>query len=236
VRRTTLLLLVLLAACSGGGDDGRTAPPHVDATAPQAAHDGVVGDHDEARQLSVIARDGDLALVDGEGVRTPLASLQDPAGQIEHVALRPGEHESVTLVALTSSDDRYELRYLVVDADEGPGELYSFPWRMQVDKDLASYADTAPRPVWAPDGSAVAWLEWDEDGTRLRTVGWIDHDRASNPSDELGAYKVHEVPAGAQLERWEDSQDGSTFVAYDGEVEWHIELGSRDRAVAMPVE
>ena len=235
MRGTTLLLLILLAACSGGGDDGRAAPSHVDADAPQAARE-VVTDHDDERELSVIARDGDLVLVDGEGARTPLASLGDPAEHIEHVALRPGEHESVTVVVLTSSEDRYELRYLVVDADEGPSDLYSFPWRMQVDQDLAAYADTAPRPVWAPDGSAVAWLEWDEAGTRLRTVGWIDHDRASNPSDELAAYTVHEVPAGAQLQRWEETRAGATFVAHDGDVEWHIELGSRDRAVAMPSE
>jgi hypothetical protein len=235
VRRTTLLLLVLLMACSGGGGDGGRASPDGDVAASRA--DGeVVADHDDERQLSVVARDGDLVLIDGEGVRTPLVSLDDPAYGIEHVALRPGQHESVTVVALTSAEDRYELRYLVVDADEGPSDLYAFPWRMQVDQDLSVAADTAPRPVWAPDGSAVAWLEWDEDGTRLRTVGWIDHGRASNPSDELAAYTVHEVPAGAQLQRWEDSRAGSTFVAHDGEVEWHIELGSEDRAVAMTVE
>jgi hypothetical protein len=235
VRRTTLLLLVLLAACSGGGDEGRTAPSHVDVEASQSAPEAVA-DHDEERELSVVARDGGLVLVDGEGVRTPLVSLDDPADDIEHVALRPGEHESVTVVALTSTEDRYELRYLVVDPDEGPSPLYSFPWRMQVDQDVAAYADAAPRPVWAPDGSAVAWLEWGEAGTRLRTVGWIDHGRASNPSDELATYTVHDVPAGAQLQRWEDSRTGATFVARDGEVEWHIELGSDDRAVAMSDE
>ena len=233
MRRTTLLLLlVLLAACSGGGDERRTASPHAEVEAPQAMPE-VVADHDEARQLSVIARDGDLVLVDGEGDRTPLASLDDPAEHIEHVALRPGKHESLTVVAVTSSEDRYELRYLVVDADDGPSAFYSFPWRMQVGPDVVSYADAAPRPVWAPDGSAVAWLEWDEDGTRLRTVGWVDHGRTSNPSEELETYMVQEVPAGAQLQRWEDTRAGSTFVAHDGDVEWRIELGSRDRAVAM---
>ena len=235
MRRTILLLLVLLAACSGGGDDGRTAPSHVGTDAPQAARE-VATDHDEERELSVIARDGNLVLVDGEGSRTLLASLQDPAAHVEHVALRPGERESTTVVALTSIDGRYELRYLVVETGEGPGDLYPFPWRMQVDQDMDPDADAAPRPVWAPDGSAVAWLEWDEAGTRLRTVGWVDHDRTSNPSDELAVYAVEQVPAGAQLQRWEDTRAGPVFVAHDGEVEWHIELGSRERAVAMPAQ
>ena len=235
MRRTTLVLLTLLAACSGGGDDDGATSPDVDAGAVQAERD-VVADHDEERELSVVARDGDLVLLDGEGVRTPLASLQDPEERIEHVALRPGERESETVLALISADRRYELRYLVVDTDEGPSDLFSLPWRMQVDQDLDADDHVAPWPVWAPDGSAVAWLESDEAGTRLRTVGWADHERANNPSDELAAYAVDEVPANAQLQRWEDTRTGSTFVAHDGEVEWHIELGSGDRAVAMPVQ
>lgn len=229
MRRTTALALaVLLAACSG--DD-----PDPDRAAPSGTEQQVAGDHDEAGEVRVLARDRELVLVDGAGERRTLATLEDPSERFEHVALRPGDREDDTVLAVTSTDGRYELRYLVVDGD-GPSDLYGFPWRMQIDEDVSEHADVAPRPVWAPDGGAVAWLEWDAEGTRLRTVGWMDEEVANNPSDDVAVYEVDDVPAGTQLLRWEGARSGATFVADDGEVEWRIELGGRDRAVAMPVE
>ena len=255
MRATILLLLLLvLTACTDGGRDpaqghGETsaapgdearvtspATPEADA-APGAGTGAGAGEAtgDEVPTAPRAERRGrDLVLIDEDGTR-PLATLDEVQGRVEHVALRPGDHEADTVLALTRVDDRYELRYLVVDGDD-VSDLYWFPWRLQVDEATAAHSEVAPRPVWAPDGSAVAWLEWDGNGTRLRTVGWMDEDRANNPSDDTATYRVAEVPAGAQLQRWE--HDGSTpvLVADDGEVEWRIELGAGRQAVAMPVE
>jgi hypothetical protein len=178
--------------------------------------------------------DGDqVVLLGGDDERRPVAQL-DPErhGEVLHASVRPGQHASTTVLLLTRVQQRYELRYLVVE-DEGPAELYGLPWRLQIEPNLVRFADVAPTPVWAPDGSAVAWLEWDGDGTRLRTVGWIDHGRQSNPSDDAHTYRVDDLPRGTQLERWEDGSH-PTLHGSDGEKEWRIELDLEQRAVALP--
>jgi hypothetical protein len=92
-----------------------------------------------------------------------------------------------------------------------------------------------PLPVWAPDGSGLAWIEWDEDGAQLRTVGWYDHDLGTNPSDEQATYALDGVPPGTQLERWEQAEDGTTELVTrteDGE-RWRIRVEAEDASVAL---
>lgn len=227
-----LLLVATLGACAPAAPD--EAPgAHEEARTGSAAE----GEPHEPG-LEVVARGRELVRVDGRAALT-VATLDGDEGSFEHVTVRPGDHEVDTVLALTRSGDRYELRYLVID-DDGPGDLYGFPWRLQIDEDVSDHAPAPPLPVWAPDGSAVAWLEWDASGTRLRTVGWLDHGHATNPSDETGTYRLAQVPVGTQLRRWETGGRAPTdrpslLVGDDGEVEWHIELDPHDRAVAMPV-
>lgn len=234
MRRTTLLLLVLVAAaCTGQGDVGSAvteAPSAAGSDQPQRpAHQGAVPTG--ATTPSVVERGGELVLLDDDETRA-LTELEEGDGRFEHAVLRPGDHDEETVLALTRAADRYELRYLVID-ERGPSDLYWFPWRLQVDQDTVEHSEVPPVPVWAPDGSALAWLEWDDEGTRLRTVAWMDEDGANNPSDDTASYRLEEVPVGAQLRRWERRNGSSVLVADDGEVEWHIELDRTARVVAM---
>lgn len=153
-----------------------------------------------------------VLLVDGEHVRHPVPSDE---GEPVYATVRPGAHRDQTVLVVTRVEDadgvRYELRYIVANADE-VSDLYWFPWRLQISHQLAAIADVAPLPVWEPDGEALAWVEWGEAGTQVRTVGWIDDGISNNPSDEVGRYPVPDLPAGVQLERWETDDAGAAIL------------------------
>ncbi len=167
---------------------------------------------------SVEVEDARLVLRDGTDRRV-LASVDEADGTPVHAALRPGDHDEDTVLVLThvtdTADDppggRYELRYLIATGGE-VSELYGFPGRLQVAAELPRILDVAPVPVWSPEGDAIAWIEWVEAGTRLRTVGWIDEGETRNPSDETAAYALADVPAGVQLEAWRTGADGDPVL------------------------
>lgn len=221
-----VVMTVALSACAGTavGNRAGTDPGSGDAVTVAAAP--------EVR----IDRDR-LVLRDADGGEVVLA-VTDPAvdGELLHAALRPGDRERQTVLALARAHGdggaRYELRYLSVDGDEVT-DLYWFPWRLQVAEDLATTLDAPPVPVWAPDGEAVAWLEWGRDGTRLRTVAWHDEAVTSNPSDDAATYRLDEVPAGTRLEAWDLDQDGRPVLrGQDGDTTWRIVVDT-DAATAM---
>jgi hypothetical protein len=215
---TTGVVVALLAgaalvfgACSSGGD---AAAPGADASDGGAILAAPVA---EIAGPDLILRRGDD--------RTTLASLDD--GELVHATVRPGQRDddAVTVLALARTDGRYELRY-VTRTPDATTELYGFPNRLQVDPETARVLDAPTLPVWAPDGSALAWLEWGTDGTRLRTVGWFDHDAGTNPSDDQATYRLDEVPAGSQLEAWETDEDGTEVLLVrtaEGE-RWRLRL------------
>jgi hypothetical protein len=204
---------------------------------------GCASDDPEVHGPTVQVSDGGRTLLLDEGGRQrELVELPEEDGALVHATVRPGEHDQLTVLALArveepwpASDDaeitggavedsstRYELRYLVVD-DEA-SELFWFPWRLQVDATVAQVLDVPPVPVWAPDGSAVAWVEWSAtDGTKLRTVGWIDDGFSQNPSDDASVYRLAEVPAGVQLDHWETDAEGNAVMVGAGDgANWRI--------------
>jgi hypothetical protein len=221
VRRTTVAALVAAASLFVGCT---AAPP----SAPDTAG-ATVDVHEDA-----------LILVDRDSTERVLATL-DPArdGRLVDAQLRPGGRVPTTVLALTRQDDdlgaRYELRYLVTDGTT-TSPLYWFPWRLQVEESLVEVADIPPTPVWSPDGTTVAWVEWDRGGSRLRTVTWRDEDGASNPSDVAVAYQLDGVPPGTQLAGWDVGRDGTPVLhGRDGDTVWRIRLDLDGRvAVAMP--
>jgi hypothetical protein len=233
VRRTTavaLVLVVALSACNGG----EGAPSAGDA--PSTGDVAVAPDLDE---LIVEVVGDELRLRGPDASSRTLAQL-DPSedGEVVHASVRPGDHGTLTVLALTRAEGdtgpRYELRYLVAD-EEVASALYWFPWRLQVDDELTTVLDAPPLPVWSPDGTAVAWVEWDATGTRLRTVGWRDEGASSNPSDEASAYQLDGVPPGTQLDAWEVGRDGVPVLrGVEGETVWRIRLDVGRAAIAMP--
>ncbi|MEX1178616.1 MAG: hypothetical protein WEB09_09160 [Nitriliruptor sp.] len=218
------LIVSLLAGCASSTDTpSRAAAPtdRSDASAEDAAP-------------TVEVAGGDLVLVAGAERRT-LASVE--AGELLHAVLRPTRSPDGvrTVLALGRDEGRFELRYLNIEADGERSDLYWFPLRMQVADDVARVSDVPTLPVWAPDGSAVAWLEWGPEGTRLRTVGWFDHDAGTNPSDDQATYDLEPVPVGTQLEAWEVGDDGAPELVTrgSGDDRWRIRIEGDEVIVAL---
>lgn len=217
---TVLLLFGLVAAC---------APPHTAANDVGPRTDGTDGQtgrpdrHRDERQVRVSGRDIVLRTSRGERV---LHTLGDEDGDPVHVSRRPSHHTDTVLLVTRVIDAgrvRYELRYLVA-ADDRVTDLYWFPWRLQIDEDLAQFLDVVPIPVWSPTGDAIAWVEWNGEGTWLRTVGWIDDGISRNPSDEAEVHPLPDIPAGVQLDAWERTSSGSVLRGHLGEQTYRIEL------------
>lgn len=220
--RLALFAAILLALAACAGDRGTDVPASAASATVQVSADGQA-----------------LDLVD-DGEVTRLAELPSEDGELVHASLRPGDQDALTVLALARVQDpsppatdelavsgpRYELRYLVVDElpSEPVTELYWFPWRLQVDATVAQVLDVPPIPVWAPDGSAIAWVEWSvQDGTKLRTIAWVDDGVSVNPSDDAVVYELDDVPAGVQLDRWETDDLGhAVLVGADQDANWRI--------------
>jgi hypothetical protein len=220
-------LAVALSACATGPSED--VAPAVSAGSP----DDAVQDGDEAPAEAVIEGD-DLSVVDGDGATTRVATVED--AELLTASIRPGGVDPLTVLALTRTAETYELRYADVSAGEST-DLYWFPFRLRVELD-PDVADVPPTPVWAPDGSGIAWLEWDEDGTRLRTVGWLVHEAGTNPSDDQTRYRLEGVPEGVQLTSWEVDSDGIstlTSAVVDGE-RWRIRLGPDGPSAASSID
>lgn len=178
---------------------------------------------DDATAAPEVVIEGTQLLLVRDGERTAVADVPD--AELVDAMIRPGTDQPLTILVVTRDAERYELRYLDVVGDE-PSPLYGFPFRLQVSQEAADVAGPPPVPVWSPDGDRIAWTETTRQGTRLRTVGWLTYERGSNPSDERADWDLGEVPAGVQLETWEQDEDGTTVLTsrpLEGE-RWRIRL------------
>jgi hypothetical protein len=225
---------VLLGACVDAPSEPSDPPSE------SGAPGGRVGAEQADPAATSVRVDGrTLVVADEDTGARELATLTDEDGEVVHTAVRPGDHDALTVLVLTRVEDevtgpRYELRY-VVETDDGATALYWFPWYLQVEEQLTAVLDVPPLPVWAPDGSALAWVEWADDGTQLRAVGWVDDGVSRNPSAEAAAYRLDDVPAGVQLDGWEPGA-GSTAVL-TGSLEdqrYRIAVDPGEGTIAMP--
>ena len=169
--------------------------------------------------------DGWTIELDGPDGPVAVAEVSPAEGTPVHVAVQPVDGPTATLLVVVRSavvpGPRYVLRYLDVDMatlhngeDESPPELWWLPWRLQIDAEHGAGLDTAPRPVWSPDGSTVAWIEWDADGTVLRLLDWSDDGPTATTSTPL-----EQVPPGLSLRAWKRAEDGQDMLLgeLDGE-------------------
>ena len=220
LRRLTAAALVaaVAVACTAPAPDGASGEgPSSDPSA--GASDDAPSDAGGPQ----VRIDGDDLVLERDDGATVLATVPD--ADLLHAAVRPGHDDPVTILVLTRDEDGFALRYLDV-ADGQPSDLFGFPFRLQVDPDVATVADVPPVPVWSPDGERVAWLEWTRSGTRLRTLGWLTYEVRSNPSDDRGDWDLVDVPVGTQLEGWEIETDGTPVLVSrtDAGERWRIRL------------
>ncbi|MFP4635077.1 MAG: hypothetical protein ACLFRD_04375 [Nitriliruptoraceae bacterium] len=181
--------------------------------------------------------DGWTIHLEGPDGSVPVARVDPAEGRPVHVTVRPGDHPSETLLVVLRSavvpGPRYVLRYLDVDpttlaaradrGDDSPAdlevaapELWWLPWRLQIDAEHGAGADAAPRPVWSPDGSSVAWVEWDADSTTLRLLRWGEDGPTTTSSTPLDDATTR----GLQLAGWERTAAGQDVLSgmRDGEM------------------
>jgi hypothetical protein len=230
------LLLVLLVATLLA--TGCASPPRglegardvTDTPPPSAQAEDEVADAD----VRVDAAGTAHLLVRDRGALREIATFPAGDGEVVHTAVRPGPSDPLTVLVLLRCADpdqgtRYELRYAVEHRDGG---LEQLPEHLQVDGGIATVLDVPPLPVWSPDGSALAWVEWNPLGTQLRAVGW-DVER-TGPASEAVAYRLDEVPPGVQLDGWEDDSDGVAVLTgrRDGE-RWRIAVEQGPQRLAL---
>jgi hypothetical protein len=202
------------------------------ATAPRDA----AGQDAPAIDVQVDAEGTTHLLLHENGPPRELAALPAGDGEVVHTAIRPNRTDPLTVLVLVRCDGgdagpRYELRYVV---DAGEERLEDLPDHLQIDAAIAAVLDVPPLPVWAPDGSAVAWVEWNPLGTQLRALGWDVADQRSRPATEAVAYRLDEVPPGVQLDGWEDGDHGDVVLTgwRDGE-RWRIAVEPGEQRVAL---
>jgi hypothetical protein len=228
--RLFLVLLVATLLATGCASPPRGlegARDVADTPAPSAEAEGAVDVRVDAQGMAhLLVRDG--------GALRELATFPAGDGEVVHTAVRPSPSDPLTVLVLLRCADpdqgtRYELRYAVEHHD---GRLEQLPEHLQVDGGIATVLDVPPLPVWSPDGSALAWVEWNPLGTQLRAVGW-DVER-TGPASEAVAYRLDEVPPGVQLDGWEDDTDGVAVLtgSRDGE-RWRIAVEQGPQRLAV---
>lgn len=123
---------------------------------------------------------------------------------MDGVAVWPGSTPArLQVVSAWVSADRTVLaRTEVVDGAITTNEAFT--------EDLQpARGDVLSRPVFAPDGNHLAWLESAGSSDVLRVVRW----QGGSPSSDLGATPLEGVPPLAVLEDWAVTDTGSVLTA-----------------------
>jgi hypothetical protein len=235
VARTLVVLLV--AGCLAAGC--ASAPRGPEANDPVGSDPAVSAPAEDLATTIAVEVDAagtaHLLVTDDEPPRE-LAAVPADDGEVVHTSVRPSRTDPLTVLVLVRRDDpesgtRYELRYAV---DTGEERLEDLPEHLQGDAGTAAVLDVPPLPVWAPDGSAVAWVEWNPLGTQLRALGWDVEDDRTRPASEAVAYRLDEVPPGVQLDGWEDGDDGDVVMTGRRDDErWRITVQDREQRLAV---
>ena len=142
----------------------------------------------------LVATDRLLRVLDADGTALSAYELpEEGESTITGVSVRPGSTVAeVTAAVLTTAEGTYDLRVLRSGGDDLTLEVVDEPsYRPGQD---AGAGLVVSGPVWAPDGTSLAWLEQDETGTRLRTIGWDDGPGTGLPATDNATFALAGVP------------------------------------------
>lgn len=227
----------LLAACGAGeagpvdvGDSpGQTAPATDAPGAPDsadedaAAADGQTPADDTADDTAAdggttqdfhVRPEGQELVLEVDGHVSVLATLPDDGESVfRYAAVRPGgDSQDLVVVAVTSAEGTYDLRWLEVIGGE-PGELKLFGDAYDLsDGTDEAFGERVPTLVWSPDGASLAWLEPVEDGAMLRTIGWSYGPGTGDPADDNASFGLEDVPAAADAVSWDASAGQDSVI------------------------
>ncbi len=146
----------------------------------------------------IVVHDRDLSVVTAQEVRTLVTLPEEGESTFVHVAVRPGSTlDDLTVVTTTTAEGFHDLRWTrLVD-----GEVVVAHTAFEGAYAPAAAASTTASlsvPVWAPDGSAVAWIDQVGGDATLRVVGWDDGPGTGDPATDNTAFTL-ELPAGVPL-------------------------------------
>jgi hypothetical protein len=218
----------------GTGDD-----PAV--TAPDGVEPGPV----------LIATDRLLRVLDADGGTRHATELpEEGESTVTGLAVRPGSTvDQVIAAVLTTAEGMYDLRVLRADGAGLTLEVVDDPAYRPGQGGGAGLVVSGP--AWAPDGTSIAWLEQDDTGVRLRTVGWDDGVGTGLAATDQATFALAGAPADPlELMDWVEVATDRTLVrvtsraATDGWYElaltraadgaWSIEPGATLAPVAAP--
>ena len=120
----------------------------------------------------VTAAGNQLRVLDADGAEVAALELPEEGGStVRGIAVRPGSTVAdLTAAVFTTAEGMVDLRVLrVVDGELGLEVVEDDRYRPGA---AAVGQPWVSGPVWAPDGTSLAWVEQDDAGTRLHTIGW----------------------------------------------------------------
>ena len=140
----------------------------------------------------LVSSDRVLRVLDAAGTTLHAYELpQEGESTVTGLAVQPGSTVDELLGAvITTAEGMHDLRVLRGDRDGITLEPVDDPtYRPGAG---AAASPVVSGPVWAPDGTSLAWLEQDEDGVRLRTIGWDDGPGTGDPATDNAVFTVAE--------------------------------------------
>ena len=157
-----------------------TTDPEEEPGDPQPPTDGDGPASPDQQPPSVVAASGavvtaagnQLRVLDAEGAEVAALELPEEGGStVRGLAVRPGSTVAdLTAAVFTTAEGMEDLRVLrVVDGELSLEVVEDDRYRPGAAAQGQPWVDG---PVWAPDGTSLAWVEQDDAGTRLHTIGW----------------------------------------------------------------
>jgi hypothetical protein len=137
----------------------------------------------------------ELRLVGPDGPETLMALEEERGPRFVSARVRPGSTpEDLTVVALTSDEDRWELWDVRGVEGRMTRSLLAGPYAAGVNSP-AGEGVAVFGPVWSPDGAHLAWFEFGTGPATLRTIGWDDGPGTGQPATDNATFALEGLPS-----------------------------------------